>query len=510
MKRNVDQFLRRGKQRRDSRHKRARRRKKTRVDELRSSGRYTPSERVVATPYGGVGLALRIAERSGLMRAINDQVDVLKRHQPYSEADHVINIALNALCGGASLQDIEHRRNDPAFLEMLGTLAIPDPTTAGDFCRRFDAADVDALQDAINDARLNVWRNQGAAFVEKTAILDIDSTLVGTTGACKEGMDLTYKGQWGYHPLLVTYANTGEPLYIVNRSGNRPSVEGAPELLDKAIALCRRAGHKSILMRGDTAFSMTRYIDKWHEEGVRFVFGLMASRGMTNRADSLEQSRYAEFVRDADKAFAQKEARKKQPRVKEAVVEEREYKNLKLEREDIAEFRHKPGRAVHTYRVVVLRKTITEHRGQLYLGNADRYFFYLTNDFTSSAKEIVRHSNQRCAQEDLIGELKHGVNALRAPLNTLLSNNVYMLATSLAWSLKAWFALSMPVTPRWRTSHAAERRRILRMGFRTFVQELMLIPLQVVKTGRKLVLRVLTWRPSLRAFFRLAHAFGFA
>lgn len=510
MKRNVRQFLREGKQRRNARHKKARRRRKTRADELCSSGRYTTAERVAATSYGGVGLALRVAERSGLKRSINKAVHVLKQHQPYSEADHVLNIALNALCGGASLQDIEHRRNDAAFLEMLGTLAIPDPTTAGDFCRRFNADDVEALQDAINEARLNVWQNQGAAFAEKTAILDIDSTIVGTTGECKEGMELTYKGAWGYHPLLVTYANTNEPLFIVNRSGARPSAEGAPALLDKAIALCRRAGHESILMRGDTAFSMTRYIDKWHEEGVRFVFGLMANSGMMHRAGSLEQSRYEEFVRDADKAFAQKDARKKQPRVKERIVEEREYKNLKLEREDIAEFRHKPGRADHTYRVVVLRKTITEHRGQLCLGNADRYFFYLTNDFNSSAKEIVRHSNQRCAQEDLIGELKHGVNALRAPLNTLLSNNVYMLAASLAWSLKAWFALSMPVTPRWRTSHAAERRRVLRMGFRTFVQELMLIPIQVVRTGRKLVLRVLTWRPSLAVFFRLAHAFGFA
>lgn len=468
------------------------------------------SERVEATSYGGIPLILRIAERSGLKRAINESVEVLKQHQPYSEADHILNIALNALCGGASLQDIEHRRNDAAFLEMLGTLAIPDPTTAGDFCRRFKAEDVEALQDAINEARLNVWRTQGASFTKKPAILDIDSSIVGTTGGCKEGMDLTYKGIWGYHPLLVTYANTNEPLFIVNRSGSRHSAEGAPALLDKAIALCRRAGHESILMRGDTAFAMTRYIDKWHDEGVRFVFGIMANRSTIKRADSIEQAQYAEFVRNADKAFSQKKARKKQPQVKQRIVEERGYKDWKLVREDIAEFVNKPSLAKHTYRVVVLRKTITEHRGQLCLGNADRYFFYITNDFDSSAREIVRHSNQRCAQENLIGELKHGLNALRAPLNTLLSNNVYMVATSLAWSLKTWLALSTPVAPRWRTTNGAERQTLLRMGFRTFVHEWMLMPLQVVRTGRQLLLRVLTWRPSLTVFFRLAHAFGFA
>lgn len=468
------------------------------------------SERVEATSYGGIPLILRMAERSGLKRAINEYVEVLKQHQPYSEADHILNIALNPLCGGASLQDIEHRRNDAAYLEMLGTLAIPDPTTAGDFCRRFKTEDVEALQDAINEARLNVWRTQGASFAKKPAILDIDSSIVGTTGACKEGMDLTYKGIWGYHPILVTYANTNEPLFIVNRSGSRHSAEGAPALLDKAIALCRRAGHESILMRGDTAFAMTRYIDKWHEEGVNFVFGIMANRSTIKRADSIEQAQYAEFVRNADKAFAQKKPRKKQPQVKQRIVEERGYKDWKLVREDVAEFVSKPRLAKHTYRVVVLRKTITEHRGQLCLGNADRYFFYITNDFDSSAKEIVRHSNQRCAQEDLIGELKHGVNALRAPLNTLLSNNVYMVAASLAWSLKMWLALSAPVAPRWRSEHTAERRHLLRMSFRTFVHEFILLPLQVVRTGRQLVLRILTWRPSLVVFFRLAHAFGFA
>ena len=466
------------------------------------------SERVEATAYGGVALALRMAERSGLMSAIQTRVKVLKQHQPYSETDHVMNITLNALCGGASLQDIEHRRNDAAFLEMLGTLQIPDPTTAGDFCRRFKAPDIDALQDAINDARLNVWRSQGPGFVEKEAVLDIDSSIVETTGECKEGMELSYKGIWGYHPLLVTYANTNEPLFIVNRAGARPSVEGAPALLDKAIALCRRAGHTKILMRGDTAFSMTRYLDKWDDEGVRFVFGLLANKANITQADSIERGLYTKFVRAADKAFEKKPSRAKQPRVKQQVVEDKGYKDLRLVREDVAEFSHKPTRAKHSYRVVALRKTILEYRGQLCLGNANRYFFYITNDPTRSAEQIVRESNLRCAQEKLIGELKSGVHALRAPLNTTLSNNVFMVAASLAWSLKTWLALTVPVASRWPT-HTAQRNRLLRMSFRSFVQERMLLPLQVLRSGRQLILRLLDWRPSLPTFFRLAGAVGF-
>lgn len=468
------------------------------------------ADRTSATTYGGVALALRMAERAGLMQAIGSRVKVLKQRQPYSEADHVMNIALNALCGGASLEDIKHRRHDAAFLDTLGTLAIPDSTTAGDFCRRFGASDVEALQDAFNEARLNVWRSQGRRFVEKTAVLDIDSTIVGTTGECKQGMDLTYKGVWGYHPLLVTYANTNEPLFLVNRSGARPSVEGAPALLDKAIQLCRDAGHTKILMRGDTAFSMTRYLDAWHEDGVHFVFGLMANQGMKAFADSIESEMYTEFVREADAAFQKGEERARQPRIKEQIVEERGFENLRLVREDIVEFAHQPRRAEHAYRVVALRKTILECRGQLCLGNADRYFFYITNDHSRSAQQIVRESNMRCGQEKLIGELKSGVRALRAPLNTLLSNNVFMVATALAWSLKTWLAMTTPVASRWRSTHTAERNRLLRMSFRSFIQEMMLLPLQVARSGHRLTLRVLCWRPCLPTFFRLAAAIGFS
>jgi len=137
----------------------------------------------------------------GLPQAIDEQLHLLKVHLPYHESDHVLNIAYNALCQGTCLQDIDLRRNDEAFLDVLGTRRLPDPTTAGDFCRRFMAADLDTLQDAIDVARRTVWAEQPASFFDR-ATLDMDGTLVETTGACKAGMDIAYDGTWGYHPLV--------------------------------------------------------------------------------------------------------------------------------------------------------------------------------------------------------------------------------------------------------------------------------------------------------------------
>jgi hypothetical protein len=447
-----------------------------------------------------------LARKVGLVDALDTRLQILKRRRPYSESDHVLNIAYNILCGGVVLDDIETRRNDAAFLDALGARAIPDPTTAGDFCRRFDGGRCEALMDIVNDVRVGVWQKQARAFFEQTARIDADGSFVETTGECKQGMDVSYKGVWGYHPLVVSLANTGEPLFIVNRSANRPSQEGAPEYFARAIALCRRAGWSDILLRGDTAFSQSAYFDTWDDEGVRFVFGYDASKPMIARAEGDEASEYTELVRKADALFEDRQHRAKQPRVKEDVIREREFRNLRLEREDVAEFEHRPARATRSYRMVVVRKTILEERGQYCLGSLYRYFFYVTNDCQMTCDEVVREANGRCNQENLLAQLKSGAPALHAPLNTLEANWAYMLIASLAWSLKAWFALTLPAAGRWREQHAAERERVLRMEFRSFVQRFIMVPAQILRTGRRLVFRLLAWRPALPTFFRLLDA----
>lgn len=235
-----------------------------------SNIQYEMGDRLRGTAIGGIGMMQLLARRTGLIESIDEKVEVLKRHLPYHESDHVLNIAYNALNGGTCLEDIELRRQDEVYLDALGAQRIPDPTTAGDFCRRFDRADIEQLMDAINETRLRVWKQQGPEFFEQ-AIIDADGTLAETLGECKEGMDITHKGEWGYHPLLISLANTQEPLFLENRSGSRPSHEGAAARLDQAIELCARAGFRRTLLRGDTDFSQTRYLDGWNEKGVEFI-----------------------------------------------------------------------------------------------------------------------------------------------------------------------------------------------------------------------------------------------
>jgi hypothetical protein len=183
---------------------------------------YEVAKRTSGISCGGIGAIHLLARRIGLIDAIDQRLHLLKFHLPYHESDHVLNFAYNALCNGTCLQDIELRRNDENYLDALSTRRIPDPTTAGDFCRRFTLEDIDTFIDIVNEVRLKVWAQQPDDFFD-CAKIDMDGTYVETTGEYKEGMDMSCKGAWSYHPLGLTLANTGEVLSIVNRPGNRPS-----------------------------------------------------------------------------------------------------------------------------------------------------------------------------------------------------------------------------------------------------------------------------------------------
>ena len=466
-----------------------------------SNIRYEIADRVRGIAPGGIGAIHLLARKLGLIDDIDRGLHLLKRHQPYHESDHVLNIAYNLLAGGQRLEHIEARRNDEVYLDALGAQRIPDPTTAGDFCRRFGEVDVERLMDILNEARLRAWGQQPADFLDE-AFLDADGTMAPSDGWCKQGVDVSYKGIWGYHPLVVSLANTGEPLYLVNRSGNRPSHEHAAGYLDRAVALCRRAGFRRVTLRGDTDFAQTKHLDRWDADGVRFVFGIAAMANLVERAEGLPAGAYGELERPP-RYTIQTAPRRARERHRERVVSERGFATLKLVGEEVAEFEYRPVACGRAYRVVVLRKKLVVEKGQLWLFEPDRYFFYITNDRTSPASEVVFLANDRCDQENLIAQLKSGVKALAMPVDGLVSNWAYMVMAGLAWSLKAWAALLLPEHPRWAERHRAEKRSLLRMEFGTFCAALIQVPCQIVRGARRVVYRLVSWSPWQGAFLRL-------
>lgn len=451
---------------------------------------YELSGKTRANSYGGIGAVHLMAQRLGLVEEIDRNLHLLKVHLPYHESDHVLNFAYNMLSGGQRLEDIELRRQDEGFLDGLGAQRIPDPTTAGDFSRRFDVPDIVELQECINRTRQRVWQRQPEGFLAE-AFIDVDGTIAGTHGECKAGMGLSYKGIWGYAPLVVSLANTREVLYLVNRPGNAPSHQDSVQWIDRAVALVRPVAGR-VTLRGDTAFTHTGQLDRWDDEGLGFVLGMSAHPKVVRLAEELSETCWRPLER-LPRYEIRTEARGRRERVKEQIVVQKGYWNLKLVAEHVSDVTYEPNQCGRKHRLVIVRKNLSVQKGERALLDEVRYFFYITNRWDLSVEEIVGLANGRCDQENVIEQLKNGVNAMRMPVDDLLSNWAYMVMAALAWNLKAWYGMLVP-----------DRERgleLVRMEFRRFLHAIILVPVQIVRGGRRIVYRLLGYNGWLKDFF---------
>jgi len=445
-----------------------------------------------AMSFGGIAPVHRLVTKLGLRSQIDAGLALLKVHLPYHESDHVLNVAYNVMCGGTRLEDIERLRHDVAYMNALDADLIPDPTTAGDFTRRFSEDDVCTLMEAINSVRPKLWQGRGAELLGPITYLDVDGTIAPTCGECKEGMDISYKGIWGYAPLIVSVANTKEVLYVVNRPGNAPSHQDAARWIDKALEQLAPYAPR-ICVRGDTDFSLTKNFDRWAET-VDFIFGMDSTAALRSRAEALSESCWRRLDRRPKYETLTGETRRRyQSNEKERIVKEREYVNLHLNFEDVAEFEYRPGKCSRPYRVVALRKNISKMKGENMLFDEIRYFFYITTRTDLRAAEVVYCANERCDQENVVEQLKNGVNALRLPVYDLVSNWAYMVMATLAWNIKSWFAMMMHLK--------SDRDAFIRMEFRRFINSIILIPCRVVRRARSVVIRIIGYQPTLDRLF---------
>ena len=326
---------------------------------------YEIGARISAMSFGGIGAVRRLVAKLGLPREIDRRLELLKVHLPYHESDHVLNIAYSLLCGSVRLEDLGGLRNNVAYMDALGAELIPSPTAAGDFTRRFSEADVTELMECINSVRPQLWRGRARDLLGPVAYIDVDGTLAPTLGRKKAGMDMSYKKVWGYHPLVISLANTNEVLYLVNRPGNAVSHRGAAAWIDKAIALVAPHAER-VCVRGDTDFSLTVNFDRWSEKA-DFIFGFDAQPAIVKRAEALEDDDWARLERRPRYTPRTGKTRSKREDEKARIVRERGYANNRLDHEDVAEYEYSPAKCRETYRMVVVRKNISKSKGELTL-----------------------------------------------------------------------------------------------------------------------------------------------
>ena len=415
------------------------------------------AERSTVTPYGGLALAAAFLKRFRVAQAIDERVHVLKLHLPFHESDHVLAQALNLYVGGECLEDQAALQHDEGVLRMLGACRLPDPTTAGDFLRRFDEernpGALDGLRSSIDAVQDAVWGKLAGRRKKKRglAVVDLDGHTKTLYGVQKEGADFDYKGRWSYNVLLASLAGTGECLAVRNRSGNLRSSNGAAALLNETLPRVKRR-FANVLVRADSDFDRRDVREACEAEGASFAFVAREASNRLSWAEEIPESAWKPFrTRDHRQREAQRRNGGFQPRRKKRNrrrrrARQRGYTNLQLERQWVAEIPWTPPGSTKTYRMILRRQLLEQSEGQKSLFEFYRYRYVVTNLPASwSAEEVIDATYQRCDQENVIEQMGSGVALWRMPVAEFDGNRAWLEIGRLAWNLGKWIAqLALP------------------------------------------------------------------
>lgn len=458
-------------------------------EDLSSSGRrgrefrhpklQVSTEDTDSTPYGGLSLAARVVSCLRLPQAIDTVLNLLRAHRPFSESDHVLTHAYNLFVGGTCIEDIAHLQTSEPVRRLLGAGRIPDPTTAGDFLRRFGVEDLSALDTAIDEAQCRAWKLAHGKRKRDLALVDMDSHVHAVYGHQKEGTDFTYKGNFGYHPLAITMAETQECLRLVNRPGNVASADGAAALLGDVLPMLKRHFHR-VVVRGDSAFARQEIYEACEAHGQDFAIVSPCHQNFEEIAESLEEKLWKPFRSSpVSPGKCRTPRRRKRGRnVRRHKARARGKRDLKLERQWLAEVEYRPSRSKHCYRLVIRRQRIEEsNQGELF--ETWRYRFVITNmSKRHSAEDVVRLTYQRCDQENIIEQLQNGVAGMAMPTGGFLANGAHLICARLAHNLKSWLAqIALP-------------KESVRWEWKRFRQSFVIVAARVTRHAGGVVVRI--------------------
>jgi hypothetical protein len=395
------------------------------------------------TAYGGLCLVSQLGYRVRFHDEVGRHVSVLKIRQGYRESDHLFHMLSGVFAGAGCIEDLGQLQSDANYRRMLGVSRVTDPTTMGDFLRRFGRSDLNGLKDAIWGMRRRVWRKLGGRLGSH-ASLDLDSRVCPVYGNQKQGADYSYKGSFAYHPEMLSLAETGEWLDVVNQPGNEVSGGRGAYLLRRNLPQVRER-FASVCIRGDTKFGRTDVLKVAAGHDARVCLCWASHPTVVKAADDLPDTAWRRLERRAEPTHTASVRRRKRGRnLRRMKARRRGYTDKKLKSEQVAEFAYHPthnkAKMDSSYRMIVIRKQI-EVAGKTGLFNQYEYRFILTDLHEPRLDRIVRYAYGRSNQENLIEQAKNGVSAFRMPTAELLANEVWMTVAMLAQDFKSWICL---------------------------------------------------------------------
>jgi hypothetical protein len=436
------------------------------------------------THYGGLVLAQQFVRRLGVAQRLDQHLRLFKRHAPYYESDHVLALAYTLYADGTCLEDQGALQASEAVRRLVGACRIPDPTTAGDFLRRFkSAAEVEQLSAVIDEVQEEAWsklppRVRRRRAQHELALVDLDGHIKPLYGEHKEGADFSYDGRWSYQPLVVSLAGSSECLRVVNQPGSARSSDAAAEALRAVLPRVQRH-FRNALVRGDTDFDRADVFQEVIDAQAYFAIGGRVYPNRAALAQALPESAWQPFIPRARHAWSSAPVRRgRTPNWRKHKAAQRGFRNLRTIRQWIAELSYQPAGLQHPCRMIV-RRILIEEEKQGALFESFRYRLILTNLPRSyTPHEIVDLAYQRCDQENVIEQFGAGIAGWRMPVAEFMGNWAWLQIARLAWNLGKWIAqLALPA-------------EMVRWEWKRFRRHFVYIAAKVLKKGRRSIVQL--------------------
>jgi hypothetical protein len=452
-------------------------------------------DRPDVTNIGGLILPLAFLRRFKVAQKIDREVKVLKRHLPYHESDHTLSQALMLYAGGTCLEDMAMLQQDRALLKLLGAERTPDPTTAGDFLRRFDQPEHlaalrrvgDELQDEVWSelAGSRRWKWSPRRRKQSVGVLHLDAKVKEVYGTQKEGADFSYKATWSLQ-VLVASLDDGECVGVRLGSGAERSSDRAADLLRSVLPRLLR-DHDDVVVLADSDFDRKDVREACEANGAYFAFVARDGENRENLANSVDDWRpfrtRARRIREARRQATNHEPRAKKKNRRRMRARQRGYTDLQLRRQWVAERPWCHRGENHVDRMVFRRQLIDEEAGpagQREMWERERFRYIITNLPPSwSSEDVIDVTYTRCDQENVIEQLGSGLAMWRLPVAEFHGNQAWLEIARLAWNLGKWIA------------KLALGEDVSRWEWKRFRRAFVDIAGQVINCARRKILRIL-------------------
>jgi hypothetical protein len=437
------------------------------------------------THYGGLVLAQQFVRRFGVAQQLDNALTLFKRHAPYYESDHVLALAYTLYADGRCLEDQAALQGSEAVRRLVGACRIPDPTTAGDFLRRFKTAQsLEQLSRVIDEVQEAVWLKLARTVRRRRkkhelALVDLDGHIKPLYGVQKEGADFSYDRRWSYQPLVVSLGGSGECLKVVNQPGSARSSDAAAKAIKEVLPRVMRH-FRNALVRGDTDFDRSDVFNAAIEEGAYFAIGGRVHPNRAALVERIAEENWKPFVPRAEREERSGSSRHgRTPNYRRQKAAERGYRRLRTVKQWVSEIAYQPHGLGAACRMIVRRILIEETDGQGALFSHFRYRLVLTNLPRSyTARQIIDLTYQRCDQENVIEQFGQGIAGWRMPVAEFRGNSAWLEIARLAWNLGKWIA------------QVALPSEVVRWEWKRFRRHFVYIAAKVLKSGRRLVVRL--------------------